>query len=52
MGLRFGGAEGPPFNVFMVVVAIAAIILTGPSQRSKDEEDAQPDEVAPPAFGN
>ncbi|MDD0857788.1 hypothetical protein NHF46_08545 [Arthrobacter alpinus] len=51
MGLRFGGAEGPPFNVFMVV-AIAAIILTVPSQRSKDEEDAQPDEVAPPAFGN
>ncbi|MEV7649370.1 MFS transporter [Arthrobacter sp. NPDC089319] len=52
VALRFGGAVGLLFNVFMVVVAIASIIVTVPSQRSKEEEEARPDEVAPPAFGN
>jgi DHA2 family multidrug resistance protein-like MFS transporter len=52
VALRFGGAVGLLFNVFMVVVAIASIILTVPSERSKKEQDARPDEVAPPAFGN
>ena len=40
------------FNVFMVLVAIASIIVTVPSQRPQAEEDARPDMVAPPAFGN
>jgi DHA2 family multidrug resistance protein-like MFS transporter len=52
VALRFGGAVGLLFNVFMVLVAIAAIILTVPSQRPQAEEDARPDVVAPPAFGN
>ncbi|HXF03142.1 MAG TPA: MFS transporter [Arthrobacter sp.] len=52
VALRFGGAVGLLFNVFMVVIAIASIILTVPSERSKKERDARPDEVAPPAFGN
>ena len=52
VALRFGGAIGLLFNVFMVVVAIASIILTVPSKRPPREEEARPDEVAPPAFGN
>lgn len=52
VALRFGGAVGLLFNVFMVLVAIASIILTVPSQRPQAEEDARPDVVAPPAFGN
>ncbi|MGM0928227.1 MAG: MFS transporter [Actinomycetota bacterium] len=52
VALRFGGAVGLLFNVFMVVIAIASIILTVPSERSKKEREARPDEVAPPAFGN
>jgi DHA2 family multidrug resistance protein-like MFS transporter len=52
VALRFGGAVGLLFNVFMVMVAIAAIIVTVPSERSEAEKEAQPDEVAPPAFGN
>ncbi|UNK46332.1 MFS transporter [Arthrobacter sulfonylureivorans] len=52
VALRFGGAVGLLFNVFMVVIAIASIILTVPSERSKKEQEARPDEVAPPPFGN
>ncbi|WP_281284327.1 MFS transporter [Homoserinimonas aerilata] len=52
VALRFGGAIGLLFNVLMVVIAIASIILTVPSKRSKEEEEAVHDEVAPPAFGN
>lgn len=52
VALRFGGAVGLLFNVFMVVIAIASIIVTVPSERSKKEQEARPDEVAPPAFGN
>ena len=52
VALRFGGAVGLLFNVFMVVVAIASIIVTVPATRSKEEEEAQPDVVPPPAFGN
>jgi DHA2 family multidrug resistance protein-like MFS transporter len=52
VALRFGGAVGLLFNVLMVMIAIAAIIVTVPSERPKAEEDARPDEVPPPAFGN
>jgi DHA2 family multidrug resistance protein-like MFS transporter len=52
VALRFGGAVGLLFNVFMVVIAIASIIVTVPTERSKKEREARPDEVAPPAFGN
>lgn len=52
VALRFGGTIGLLFNVLMVVVAIASIILTVPAQRRKEEEEAEREEVAPPAFGN
>lgn len=52
VALRFGGAIGLLFNVFMVVVAIASIIVSVPRDRPKEEEEARPDVVAPPAFGN
>lgn len=52
VALRFGGAIGLLFNVFMVVIAIAAIIATVPAQRQQEEEDARPDVVAPVPFGN
>lgn len=57
VALRFGGAIGLLFNVFMVVVAIAAIILTVPSQTKQEARKAaaEPPErhdVAPPPFGN
>ncbi|WP_353987198.1 MFS transporter [Ruicaihuangia caeni] len=52
VALRFGGAIGLLFNVFMVVVAIASIIASVPRDRPKEEEEARPDVVAPPAFGN
>ncbi|MCQ9162735.1 MFS transporter [Arthrobacter sp. STN4] len=52
VALRFGGAVGLLFNVFMVVVAIASIIVAVPSKRPGHEEQARPGEVAPAAFGN
>jgi DHA2 family multidrug resistance protein-like MFS transporter len=52
VGLRFGGAIGLLFNVFMVVIAIISIILTVPRQRSQAEEEARPEVPAPPNFGN
>jgi MFS transporter, DHA2 family, multidrug resistance protein len=52
LALRFGGIVGLLFNVFMVMVAIAAIIVAVPSHRPKAEDDATPDVVAPAAFGN
>ena len=57
MALRFGGGVGLLFNVVMVVVAIAAIIVTVPSQRKGEvaRATAEPPErrdVAPPPLGN
>ena len=52
VALRFGGAIGLLFNVLMVVIAIAAIIVTVPSEKQKDSEKAKHDEVAPPPIGN
>ena len=44
VALRFGGAVGLLFNVFMVVIAIAAIILTVPSERRRRKKKPRPDE--------
>ncbi|MFL4473401.1 MFS transporter [Paeniglutamicibacter sp. MACA_103] len=55
VALRFGGAIGLLFNVLMVVIAIAAIIVTVPSEpkeRVPAAEPKEPHDVAPPAFGN
>ncbi|MFD1212098.1 MFS transporter [Arthrobacter sp. GCM10027362] len=52
VALRFGGAVGLLFNVLLVLIAIAAIIVTVPSQRPKEEEEARPDVVPPPPIGN
>lgn len=52
VALRFGGAIGLLFNVLMVVIAIAAIIVTVPSEKQKDSEKTKRDEVAPPPIGN
>ncbi|WP_434923217.1 MFS transporter [Glutamicibacter sp. PAEs-4] len=52
VALRFGGAIGLLFNVLMVVIAIAAIIVTVPSEKQKDSERTKHDEVAPPPIGN
>ena len=46
------GAIGLLFNVLMVVIAIAAIIVTVPSEKQKDSEKTKHDEVAPPPIGN
>ena len=55
VALRFGGAIGLLFNVLMVVIAIAAIIVTVPAEpkdRVPEAEPFEPHDVAPPAFGN
>lgn len=52
VALRFGGAIGLLFNELMVVIAIAAIIVTVPSEKQKDSEKTKHDEVAPPPIGN
>ena len=52
VALRFGGAIGLLFNVLMVVIAIASIIVTVPSEKQKDSETTKHDEVAPPPIGN
>ncbi|WIV45735.1 MFS transporter [Glutamicibacter nicotianae] len=52
VALRFGGAIGLLFNVLMVVIAIASIIVTVPSEKQKDSEKTKHDEVAPPPIGN
>jgi DHA2 family multidrug resistance protein-like MFS transporter len=55
VALRFGGAVGLLFNVLMVVIAIASIILTVPSEpkdRVQEPHPKVPHDVAPPAFGN
>lgn len=52
LGLRFGGAIGLLFNLFMVVIALISIIVTVPSQRSQAEENMRPEVPAPPNFGN
>ncbi len=52
IGLRFGGAIGLLFNLFMVVVAIISIIIAVPRQRPQVEEEARPEVPASPHFGN
>ncbi|MCG2621391.1 MFS transporter [Arthrobacter sp. I2-34] len=52
VALRFGGAVGLLFNVFMVLIAIASIIVAVPAHRPKEEEEAKPEIVAPPPIGN
>lgn len=52
LGLRFGGAVGVLFNLFMVVTALISIIVTVPRQRSQAEEEARPEVPPPPNFGN
>jgi MFS transporter, DHA2 family, multidrug resistance protein len=50
VALRFGGALGLLFNVAMVVVAIASIILTVPSEKSREKVERR--DVAPAPLGN
>lgn len=55
VALRFGGAIGLLFNVLMVGLAIASIILTVPKDKKVDmAEDGRPErkDVAPPPIGN
>lgn len=55
--LRFGGAMGLLFNVLLVIIAIASIILTVPPE-AKHEAEAKAahrskrKDVAPPPIGN
>jgi DHA2 family multidrug resistance protein-like MFS transporter len=48
VGLRFGGAVGILFNLFMVVVAIIAIMVTVPDEQS----GKRPDVPATPSIGS
>lgn len=48
VALRFGGAVGVLFNLFMVVVAIIAIMLTVPSERA----EKRPEVPATPSIGS
>ena len=48
VGLRFGGAIGILFNLFMMVVAIIAIMVTVPSERS----DKRREVPATPSIGS
>ena len=41
VALRFGGAVGILFNLFMVVVAIIAIMVTVPDEHRKREPSAE-----------
>ncbi|SDS22309.1 MFS transporter [Agrococcus carbonis] len=50
LALRFGGALGLLFNVLMVAIAIASIILTVPRDRPRAERERK--EVPPPPIGN
>lgn len=55
VALRFGGAIGLLFNVLMVGLAIASIILTVPKDKKVDiAEDGRPErkDVPPPPIGN
>lgn len=55
IALRFGGAIGLLFNVLMVGLAIASIILTVPKDKKADlAEDGRPErkDVPPPPIGN
>lgn len=48
VGLRFGGAVGILFNLFMVVIAIIAIMVAVPSQQT----GKRPDVPATPSLGS
>jgi DHA2 family multidrug resistance protein-like MFS transporter len=48
VGLRFGGAVGILFNLFMVVVAIVAIMVTVPNEQT----GKRPEVPATPALGS
>src|SRR5690625_732400 len=55
VALRFGGAIGLLFNVLLVGLAIASIILTVPKDKKVEiAEDGRPErkDVAPPPIGN
>ncbi|QCU78308.1 MFS transporter [Citricoccus sp. SGAir0253] len=57
VALRFGGAVGLLFNVFMVVVAIASIILTVPTEERRRAQElaaerAERRDVPPAPIGN
>jgi len=55
VALRFGGAIGLLFNVLMVALAIASIILTVPKDKEVEiAEDGRPErkDVPPPPIGN
>lgn len=55
VALRFGGAIGLLFNVLMVGMAIASIILTVPKDKKVIlDEDGRPlrEDIAPPPIGN
>lgn len=52
IALRFGGAIGLLFNVLIVVIAIAVIIVTMPSEEKKKPVDEPLHTVAPPPIGN
>jgi MFS transporter, DHA2 family, multidrug resistance protein len=50
LALRFGGALGLLFNVLMVAIAIASIILSVP--RDREPEPTERRDVPPPPIGN
>jgi MFS transporter, DHA2 family, multidrug resistance protein len=52
VALRFGGAVGLLFNLFMVVVAIISVMLTVPKVQPEPEREARPGIPAPPPIGN
>lgn len=52
LALRFGGALGLLFNVLMVVIALISIMVTVPSEREKQEEQARPEVPSTPMLGS
>jgi DHA2 family multidrug resistance protein-like MFS transporter len=51
IALRFGGAVGLLFNVFMCLIAIIAIMVTVPSERARAEKEKAPEVPATPMLG-
>jgi MFS transporter, DHA2 family, multidrug resistance protein len=52
IAMRFGGALGLLFNVFVCVVAIIAIMVTVPPERPKAEQEKAPEVPSTPMLGS
>jgi DHA2 family multidrug resistance protein-like MFS transporter len=52
IALRFGGALALLFNVFICLVAIIAIMVTVPTERSREEQAKEPEVPATPMLGS